>query len=187
MRTCVVPCILLIKFPCMRRRCAEAASETPPSSLGTEANATTPDEDVYVAVEFSLTLPPGFRETPVIPAKPAAPRAGFGTFGEDLAVQHSVVTGHYQHTHVQQGLRRLWQLDHSVKRQNLPILQQVCAIFSGSAFLRNMCYHSATTCIMSDLKSCHTFTSMQQNWFWNCREADRPCSSFPSQGSVCVR
>ena len=67
---------------CIYRTGAEAAPESLPSTLGTDINASTPDEDVYVAVEFSLTLPPGFREIPVIPPKPAAPSAGFGTIGE---------------------------------------------------------------------------------------------------------
>ena len=60
---------------------AETAIEQLPSSLGTEANAPGPEEDIFVAVEFSLALPPGFRETAVLPPKPAAARPGFGSFG----------------------------------------------------------------------------------------------------------
>lgn len=59
---------------------AEPATEQLPSSLGTEANAPGPEEDIFVAVEFSLALPPGFRETAVLPPKPAAARPGFGSF-----------------------------------------------------------------------------------------------------------
>ncbi|KAL3142585.1 hypothetical protein ABBQ38_002903 [Trebouxia sp. C0009 RCD-2024] len=59
---------------------ALAATDQPSSTLGTAVNAPTPDEDIYVAVEFSLALPPGFRETEVLPPKPAEPRPGFGSF-----------------------------------------------------------------------------------------------------------
>ena len=59
----------------------EAIAAQLQSSLGTEANAPSPDEDIFVAVEFSLALPPGFKETAVLPPKPAATRPGFGSFG----------------------------------------------------------------------------------------------------------
>lgn len=58
----------------------EAIAAQLQSSLGTEANAPSPDEDIFVAVEFSLALPPGFKETAVLPPKPAATRPGFGSF-----------------------------------------------------------------------------------------------------------
>ena len=61
---------------------AEPTAEKAPSSLGTEANEPSPEEDLFVAEEFSFALPPGFREQPILPPKPAAPRPGFGTFGE---------------------------------------------------------------------------------------------------------
>ena len=35
-----------------------------------------------MAVEFSLALPPGFREQPVLPPQPAPARSGFGSFGK---------------------------------------------------------------------------------------------------------
>ena len=60
---------------------AETAPDEPASSLGTAANAPSPNEDIFVAVEFSLALPPGFRETAVLPPKPAETRPGFGSFG----------------------------------------------------------------------------------------------------------
>lgn len=59
---------------------AETAPDEPASSLGTAANAPSPNEDIFVAVEFSLALPPGFRETAVLPPKPAETRPGFGSF-----------------------------------------------------------------------------------------------------------
>ncbi len=65
---------------------AEAATDQLPSSLGTEANTPSPEEDIFVAVEFSLALPPGFRETAVLPPKPAAARPGFGSFGTLIAL-----------------------------------------------------------------------------------------------------
>ena len=61
---------------------AELTAEKAPSSLGTAANEPSPEEDLFVAEEFSFALPPGFQEQPVLPPKPAAPRPGFGTFGE---------------------------------------------------------------------------------------------------------
>ena len=67
-----------------RRPCegqAETAADEPASTLGTAANAPSPNEDIYVAVEFSLALPPGFREAAVLPPKPAETRPGFGSFG----------------------------------------------------------------------------------------------------------
>ena len=69
---------------CPYRVCEEqasAAADQPPSTLGTAVNAPTPDEDIFVAVEFSLALPPGFRETEVLPPKPVETRPGFGSFG----------------------------------------------------------------------------------------------------------
>lgn len=56
------------------------AAEKAPSSLGTAANEPSSVEDLFVAEEFSFALPPGFREQPILPPKPAAPRPGFGTF-----------------------------------------------------------------------------------------------------------
>ena len=69
---------------CSYRVCeqqASAAADQPSSTLGTAINAPTPNEDVFVAVEFSLALPPGFRETEVLPPKPVETRPGFGSFG----------------------------------------------------------------------------------------------------------
>lgn len=63
---------------------ASAAADQPSSTLGTAINAPTPDEDIFVAVEFSLALPPGFRETEVLPPKPVETRPGFGSFGMQL-------------------------------------------------------------------------------------------------------
>lgn len=63
---------------------ASAAADQPSSTLGTAINTLTPDEDIFVAVEFSLALPPGFRETEVLPPKPVETRPGFGSFGMQL-------------------------------------------------------------------------------------------------------
>lgn len=75
--------ITVIKY-CECSLCREqalAVNDEPSSTLGTAVNAPTPDEDIYVAVEFSLALPPGFRETEVLPPKPVETRPGFGSFG----------------------------------------------------------------------------------------------------------
>lgn len=80
---------------CSYRVCEEqasAAADQPSSTLGTTINAPTPDEDIFVAVEFSLALPPGFRETEVLPPKPVETRPGFGSFGmQDMLKRHNVL------------------------------------------------------------------------------------------------
>ena len=84
-------CKLWVCFACLQQAMccsyrvfeeqALAVGDQPSSTLGTALNAPTPDEDIFVAVEFSLALPPGFRETEVLPPKPVEPRTGFGSFG----------------------------------------------------------------------------------------------------------